>query len=150
MGAKRLDELRAWQSARAFKLEIYRLVRGSAEAKADFPFKSQLYEAAASGESNVAEGFHRFVAGEFAHFLGFACASIGEAQVRVQDGIDRGYFTDADTAECVRLGAEAMALVTALKTSLQPFIAKRGAHSPAPPGRRTDPGRRTNGTLDNK
>lgn len=125
MGAKRLEELRAWQAARAFKLEVYRLIRQSAAASADLRFKSQLQEAAASGEANVAEGFHRFVAGEFAHFLGFARASIAEAQVRVQDGIDRGYFESNDTTECLRFGRDAMALVTALKTSLQPFITKR-------------------------
>lgn len=125
MGAKRLEELRAWQAARAFKLEVYRLLQTSAQARADFRFKSQLQEAVASGEANVAEGFHRFVAGEFAHFLGFARASIAEAQVRVQDGIDRGYFEASCTTDCLRLGQDAIALVTALKNSLQPFIATR-------------------------
>jgi four helix bundle protein len=126
MGVKRLEELRAWQVTRAFKLEVYRLLRGSPDASADFRFRSQLQEAVASGESNIAEGFHRFVAGEFAHFLGFARASIAEAQVRIQDGIDRGYFSALDATECLRLGIDAMALVTALKTSLQPYIARRG------------------------
>ncbi len=150
MGAKRLDDLRAWQAAHRFKLEVYGLVRRSMAACEDYRFKSQLYEAAASGESNVAEGFHRFVAGEFAHFLGFARASIGEAQVRLQDGVDRGYFTDAEAADCLKLGTEAMALVTALKTSLQPFINTRGKPSTAPAGLRTDHGPRTTRTLDNK
>jgi len=130
MGAKRLEDLRAWQAARAFKLATYRLVRSSSAAAQDQRFKSQLFEAVASGEANVAEGFHRFIAGEFAHFLGFARASIGEAQGRIRDGVDREYFAEEDIAECERLGQEAMALVTALKTSLQPFIRARTPRAP--------------------
>lgn len=146
MGAKRIEDLRAWQAARAFKLEAYRLVRGSPGALADLRYKSQLFEAVASGEANVNEGFHRFGAGEFSHFLSFARGSIGEAQGRVLDGIDRGYFSEHECAECLRLGRDAMALVTALRTSLQPYIRSRPplrSEAQGTPGRRPSQGLRT-------
>lgn len=135
MGAKVLEDLVAWQVARALKMEVYALVRRSPEAAADVRFKSQLFEAAASGEANVAEGFHRYGAGEFAHFLNIARASIGEVQVRLQDGVDRGHFAENDTAEAMHLSRKAIAVVTALRTSLQPFVKKRRTS--------TDLGRRT-------
>jgi four helix bundle protein len=79
MGAKNLHELRAYQKARAFKLEVYRLIDESSEAQRDRKFRSQLMEAAASNEMNVREGFRRFRAGDMAHFLSFALASLAEA-----------------------------------------------------------------------
>lgn len=90
MGAKRLEELVAWQLAHEFKVEAYRLVRASPSASRDSEYRQQLFAAAASGEANIAEGFHRFVPAEFAHFLNIARGSIGEAKVRLIDGIDRG------------------------------------------------------------
>lgn len=82
-------------------------------------------EAAASVESNVAEGFERYSAGEFARFLSFSRASAREALVRLQDGVDRGHFTPAEIAEGVELGNRAIAIITALKNSLGPFIGKK-------------------------
>src|SRR5947207_15358669 len=97
MGVRKLEDLRAFQTARAFKLEVYRLIKKSHRAWTNYKFQSQLRDAAASGEANVAEGFRRWRAAEFAHFLAYAIASMEEALRRVQDGIDRDYF---EVQEC--------------------------------------------------
>lgn len=146
MGATRLEELRAWQAARRFKLATYAVMRASPSAQADVRFKSQLLESAASGEANVAEGFHRFAAGEFAHFLSIARASIGEALSWLQDGVDRGHFTEASVSEASRAANEAMAMITALRTSLIPYTSRKAsAQRTKHPGPDTGPR-----TKDNK
>lgn len=125
VGVKSLEELTAWRVARAFKLEVYRVVRSNAAADGDLRLRSQLMEAAASVESNVAEGFERYSAGEFARFLSFSRASARESLVRLQDGVDRGHFSPADIQDAVELGNRSIALITALKNSLAPFVGKK-------------------------
>jgi four helix bundle protein len=128
MGAQKLEQLIAWQRAHEFKIEIYRIAKSSPAAMREVEYRSQLFGAAASGESNVAEGFYRFAAADFARFLGMARASMGEARVRLLDGVDRGFFQRADCEEALRLADRAMACAVSLKTSLEPFMAKRSAN----------------------
>ncbi len=125
MGAKKLEELVAWQLARDFKVEVYGVVRAHTAAYRDLEYRGQLFGAAASGESNVAEGFYRFGPAEFARFLAFARGSIGEAEVRLRDGIDRGYFTEAECASALRLAHRALGCVTSLKRSLEAMKPKK-------------------------
>jgi four helix bundle protein len=125
MGVKRVEDLRAYQQARLFKLEVYRLIDDSPAAQKDWKFRSQLAEAAASNESNVREGFRRFTAAEMARFLVYALASLSEALGRVQDGIDRQYFRAEDCSNAFALGDTSDRTTTALFSSLQRFIRKR-------------------------
>jgi four helix bundle protein len=125
MGAKKLEELIAWQLAHEFKLEIYRVAKSSAAAMREVEYRSQLFGAAASGESNVAEGFYRYMPADFARFLLMARASMGEARVRLLDGIDRGFFERADCEAALKLADRAMACAVSLKTSLEPYTPKR-------------------------
>jgi four helix bundle protein len=125
MGAKNLDELRAYQKARAFKLEVYRLVDESLEAQRDRKFISQLMEAAASNEMNIREGFRRFRAAEMAHFLSVALSSLAEALGWIQDGIDRRYFRAEDCVRALELGDASDKTTLALHRSLQPFIRRK-------------------------
>ena len=69
VGFKALGEIKAYQAARALKLEIYRLVKSRPAAHEDRRFRTQIFEAAASVEINIAEGFRRFSVGEFTHHL---------------------------------------------------------------------------------
>ena len=130
MGVRQLQDLRAWQTSRALKLEVYRLLRDSPGALADFRFKNQLANAAASAESNVAEGFRRFNAGDFSVFLGYALASIEETIGWTQDGIDRGYFADEDCRDAFSHGKRAIGTLTALKNSLRPFLRRTPSGPP--------------------
>ena len=74
MGFKAVEEIHAYNLTRAFKLEVYRLIRSSPEARSDWRYRSQVREALAGAESNISEGFARWVAGDFAHFLSFTRA----------------------------------------------------------------------------
>jgi four helix bundle protein len=132
MGVSRLEDLRAWQLARAFKIEVYRLVRQSPDARRDYRFKSQLFEAAMGGESSIAEGWRRYQAGEMGQFLNYASASLEEATRRVQDGIDREYYSEEEARGALRLGAEAGKTTAALRTSLEPFMNRRRRLDPPP------------------
>jgi len=125
MGFKTLGELKAYGAARALKLEIYRLVKAHPAAYNDYRFRNQIFEAAASVEMNIAEGFRRYSAGDFAHFLRIARASLEEATGWLQDGIDREYFTDASCRRARELADETGRLTTGLITSLRPFVSPR-------------------------
>jgi four helix bundle protein len=132
MGAKSLDELRAYQKARAFKLEVYRLVDESSEAQRDRKFRSQLMESAASNEMNIREGFRRYRAGDMAHFLSIALASLAEALGWLEDGIDGRYFRREDCLHALALGDASDKTTMALHQSLQPYIRKKPRPPPRP------------------
>ena len=88
MGVSRLEDLIAWQLANAFKLEIYRLLDDSPPASSDVRFRDQLRASAVSVGVNIGEGFYRFGAREFRRYLTIALASLGEATLWLQDGIE--------------------------------------------------------------
>jgi four helix bundle protein len=95
MGVKRVEDLVVFQLAVEFKLEIYRLL-DTCRTPMDFRYQSQLRSAASDIEANLNEGFTRNVSGEFFQFVRYARASLAEAQRRLQDGVHRHYFGEAD------------------------------------------------------
>jgi len=140
MGFRTLEEIRAYRAARAFKREIYRLLDSSSRAQNDLRFRSQLQEAAASAVSNIAEGFGRYLAGEFTYFLRVSRGSIKEALDRIDDGVDRRYFKTESCHRARQLGDEASRLTTSLINSLKPFLRRsrppkkpRKPKKPSPP-----------------
>jgi four helix bundle protein len=118
MGVHSFYELRAWQSARTFKLAIYRLIGRGTLAK-DLKLREQLRESARSAASHVAEGYGRFYPADFARFLGMAKASVIEAQNHLQDAVDCGHITDDTRIEHQKLAQVALADVTSLLEYLQ-------------------------------
>jgi four helix bundle protein len=122
MGVQNLEDLLAYRSARAFKLAVYELGRASTGVQKDDQFRHQLFDAAASVEINIAEGFRRFSAGEFCQFLRYSRASLEETQRWLQDGVARGYFLKSDLAALQPLAESSSRLSTALWRSLQRFV----------------------------
>jgi four helix bundle protein len=118
VGVRSFDDLRAWQSARKFKLAIYRLIEGGTLAK-DFELRDQLRDCSASAVSHVAEGYGRFYPADFARFVGMAKASIIEAQNHLIDAVDRGHISEETRAQHHDLGQSALRDVTALIEYLQ-------------------------------
>jgi four helix bundle protein len=118
MGVGAFHDLRAWQTARTFKLAVYRLSESSPLCN-DPRLRNQLRETAASAVSQVAEGFGRFNPKDFARFLGMAKASLIEAQNHLQDAVDRRYITEETKAVHHELARAALADITSLLEYLQ-------------------------------
>jgi four helix bundle protein len=125
MGVQRVEDLIAWQLANAFKVEIYRLIRESAGARADHRFRGLLRDAAASAGMNIGEGFLRYGAAEFARYLTIALASLGEATLWLNDGVDREYFDRASCRDALALAKRCRIATLRLQQSLEPFIKRR-------------------------
>jgi len=69
------------------------------------------------------------VPADFARFLAMARASMGEARTRLLDDVDRGFFQRSDCEAALKLADRAMACAVSLKTSLEPFVAKRSENA---------------------
>ena len=104
MGVKRLEELDAFNLAIEFKLAVYSLVRRHRNAHSDLRWRSQLYEATAAVESDIAEGWRRFKKGELCQFFRYALASLEEAKRRLIDGVHRGHYPQSAVDPVLTLG----------------------------------------------
>jgi four helix bundle protein len=149
MGFKRLEDCHAFQLARAFKRAVYAIVKESPGAMRDHQFRMQIQDALSSAESNIGEGFYRFGAGEMSHFLRIALGSMGEGMLRLNDGVDRGYFSETRCREALQLGDRAIGATRRWRESLEPFVKGNRRRSEgtgrgdfkkrSPPSRSSDP-----------
>jgi four helix bundle protein len=125
MGISDVENLVAYQVAQEYKRAVYALLDTHPLVAHDIRFLAQIRDAASSVEANIAEGFHRKGAGDFRRFLTFARGSLGEAQARLLDGVDRRYYTRAECEEAYQLGRRVRSLVEALSRSLAPYTKAR-------------------------
>jgi four helix bundle protein len=91
--ASSFRDLRVWQSARQFKLAIYRL-SDEGPFSQHVRIREQLRASAASAPSQLAEGYGRFEPGDNARFVRIARASVMECQNHLQDAADRGLISE--------------------------------------------------------
>ncbi len=126
MTAKTFRDLRAWQTAYAFKLRIYELIE-SGPLSNDETLRKQLRESAASAASQISEGFGRFDPVDFARFVKMARASLVECQNHLQDAVDRGHITNDVRHEYEKLAKDALLEIGGLLDYLQSPEAKRNA-----------------------
>ncbi len=117
MGVRRYQDFIAWQLGEAFRLDVYRLVLGSEQAAQDLRYRGQILDAADGIGANIAEGFLRYSRPDFCRFLDYAIASLGEAERRLVNGIDRQYFDRASCSEALRLARRATKAMINLKRS---------------------------------
>ena len=117
MGVRHYRELFAWQTAVALNSQVVRLVMGSPEARKDLRYRSQILEAGRGVPSSIVEGFLRCNPGDFRRFLDYSISSIGEAEQRLRDGIELGYFSAKDCAEAFRLARLCLTACIRLKNS---------------------------------
>ena len=133
------EQLRSWQAAHRFKLEVYRLVKSKVSALRDYRYRAQVRDAASDVESDIAEGFRRYYPGMICLFLTYALASLEETTTRVKDGVDRGHFTAPEIGHSLRLGEDCRRYMKNWWDSLQPLLPpeKRGPFRPQiRPGRK--------------
>jgi four helix bundle protein len=125
MGARRYEDLEAWQRTDHLKREVYALISKGVVTR-DFRFCSQIREAAASAPRNLAEGFGRFRPGPFAQFVEIAVGSLLETRCLLKDGVDRGHFTEAAAAVVDALAERAVQVTTKLLLYLRSCHTKGG------------------------
>ncbi len=78
--AKEFEDLRIWQDARIQAVSLYRDFGVGMPAERDFGYRDQIQRAGVSVMNNIAEGFERHGAAEFAHLLNIAKGSCGEVR----------------------------------------------------------------------
>jgi four helix bundle protein len=84
-------QLKVWQKAHRFVLDVYRHTRGF-PAEERFGLTRQLRNAATSVPSNIAEGCGREGDKELARFLSIAAGSASEAEHQLLLARDLGYL----------------------------------------------------------
>jgi four helix bundle protein len=102
--AERFEELLAWQRARALAREVYAVCQRGSFAR-DFVLRRQIWSAAVSIKSNIAEGFDRFGPKEFLHHLSIANGSCAELRSQLYTALDSGHLTQ-EAFDRLRLAAE--------------------------------------------
>ena len=122
MGVRRIEDLVAYTLSVELRRAVYQLARAHAAVSRDYRYRDQLFGAAASTAANIAEGFGRRTTVEFCRFLAYARGSVGETQNWLQDGVDRGYFSEAAAADAITLSRRTAAAVAGLQRSLRPFL----------------------------
>jgi four helix bundle protein len=107
-------ELDAWQLCVELRDKVLPLLKSGPAAR-DFKFRDQLSDSVRSPPRNIAEGFGRFNPGEFAHFLGFARASLDETETSLRDGVAGSYFPAERVGPLIRLLARCRICVDRLQ-----------------------------------
>ena len=98
--------------------EIY-LVGREANFSRDFGLKDQICRAAVSSMSNIAEGFGRKSAKDFAHFLDVARGSALEVQSLLYVARDLKYIDEADFDRLYKLADETVSLIAGFTAYLR-------------------------------
>jgi four helix bundle protein len=124
--ARTYGELRAWQTVRAFKVGVYALTEQQPIA-GDFKLRDQLREAAASAQSQIAEGFGRFEPLDNARFVRMARASLLECHNHLSDAVDRGYLIEGERLQHEARFRDAIREIGGYLDYLQSPEAKRNA-----------------------
>jgi four helix bundle protein len=102
MGAKRFQDLVAWQLARELRNHIGALIKQPPLCH-DHDLCRQLRRAGRSATGNIAEGFPCPSHTEFARFLDISARSLREIEDRLIEAIDLGLVTEAETAAAFNL-----------------------------------------------
>ena len=118
MGAKRFQDLIAWQLAR----ELRKFVNEAAVEtliSRDSGLCDQLRRAARSVTSNIAEGFPCPSHIEFARFLDIAGRSVREIEDGFIEAVDRQFLTDAQAARGFNLAKRTSVAIARLSKYLR-------------------------------
>ena len=116
--ARHYKELIFWQLADRLKIRLYAIVERP-NVKRDFKYVEQVRTSAASGPSNIAEGFGRRSNAEFLHYLDIARGSLNEVQNHLKDGVDRHYIQEKEFAELHTLSRRALAALAKFQRYLR-------------------------------
>jgi len=113
-----IEDIEAWQRARALTREIYRTSKVGDFAK-DFGLRDQIQRAGVSIMSNIAEGFERDGSREFAQFLSVAKGSTGEVRSQLYVALDQEYVTQAEFERLIAGVNETARMISGLMSYLR-------------------------------
>ena len=118
MAIDRFEDLTVWQKAMELSEAIHSLTKTSSLSR-DLALRDQMWRAAISVSSNVAEGFKRYSRAEFRHLLSVARGSAGELRSQLHLARRIGYLDDDAHSDLNRRCLELSKLLAALRASLQ-------------------------------
>ncbi|MEE9234260.1 MAG: four helix bundle protein [Candidatus Acidoferrales bacterium] len=116
-GAKRFEDLRIWQRARALANLTYRLT--GQPAFRDAALRNQMRRAAVSVMSNIAEGFGRGSNEELDRFLFIAKGSAAEVLSQLYLSLDLKYISQSDFQGAKGLCEEPAGMILAFSRSMK-------------------------------
>ena len=109
------EDLDIWKKSRQLTVDLYHHF----STIKDWGFRDQLYRAAVSVPSNIAEGFERGSTQEFIRFLFIAKGSAGEIRTLIYLAVDLCYLSNEKGAvlikECKHISSMIQNLITSLK-----------------------------------
>ena len=117
-GVRDHRDLEVWKLADALRRESGKLA-GRASFQNDWDLRRQLRRAAGSVAANVAEGFGRFLPGDFARFMRIAKASALETMEHVATAADRRLISEEERDSVVRLAKRTAGACTRLIVYLE-------------------------------
>jgi four helix bundle protein len=135
--ARSHEDLIVWQRAHESKLAVYDLIK-SGPITRDNDLCDQLRRSAAAAPRLIAEGFGRYLPGDFSRYLRAANGELKETYDALRDGVDREYFSDEQVEPLRRLSKRASKaatrLIAYLRTAQAPHEGKRRpTRRPTPP-----------------
>ena len=118
MGAKRFQDLIAWQLARELRKYVTDVVRETPLAR-DKGLCDQMRRAARSATNNIAEGFPCPSHLEFARFLDMAGRSIREIEDGLIEAVDTGLLSQVQAAPGFNLAKRTSVAISRLSKYLR-------------------------------
>ncbi|HZJ32187.1 MAG TPA: four helix bundle protein [Vicinamibacterales bacterium] len=141
-GARSHEELIVWRLSYELKLAVYELIK-TTPIRGDRNLHDQLRNAASAAPRLVAEGFGRYLPGEFSRYLRNANGELKETFDALRDAVDRGYVKQDQIVPLQRLSKRASkaasGLIKYLRTATPPNEAPRRQRRRGEPAEPTEP-----------
>ena len=122
-GARSHEELIVWQLSYELKIAVYDLIK-TTPIRSDQNLHDQLRNDAGATPRLVAEGFGRYLPGDFAKYLRTANGELKETFDALRDAVDRGYVQQDRIVPLQRLSKRASkaasGLIKYLRTATPP------------------------------
>jgi four helix bundle protein len=115
---RRFEDIQAWQQARILVREVYKAC-AKGRLSRDFGLKDQLWRAALSSMSNIAEGFAKKSDRDFARFLDIARGSITGVQSLLYVALDIEYIDKNEFDQLRAMTEKTASLVSGLTSYLR-------------------------------
>jgi four helix bundle protein len=107
MIAKRFEDLVCWQLARELERRVYAFT-AIPPASNDLEYCRQIRKSSSSSPRNMAEGFGRYLPGDFAKFMRNALGSLNETRDHLGAGLEQRYLSESQYGELRTLADRAI------------------------------------------